>query len=158
MAATTTSCGVLLLSPQRELLLCHATGAAHWDIPKGVGEPGETPSETAVRETFEETGVRLEPNRLLDLGRLVYRPGKDLHLFATWSDGIDPSTCVCTSQFRDRRGRLVPEADAFEWTPFERVPQRCAKNMTKVLTQKVSLEELWQRVRGEGGTPRLAIG
>jgi 8-oxo-dGTP pyrophosphatase MutT (NUDIX family) len=85
----TTSCGVLLLSPQRELLLCHATGAAHWDIPKGLGEPGETPRETAVRETFEETCLRVDPHRLLDLGRLAYRPGKDLHLF-----GKRSSSCV----------------------------------------------------------------
>ena len=146
MSTTVTSCGVLLLNPQRELLLCHATGAAHWDIPKGVGEAGETPRETAVRETFEETSLRLEPDSLLDLGKLAYRPGKDLHLFAAWSERIDLSACVCTSQFRDRRGRLVPEADAFEWTPFDRVPQRCAKNMTKVLTQKVPLQELWTRM------------
>jgi len=145
MAPTTTSCGVLLLNPQRELLLCHATGAAHWDIPKGLGEPGETPRETAVRETFEETCLRLEPDDLLDLGCLAYRPGKDLHLFATLSERIDLSACVCTTQFRDRRGRLVPEADAFEWTPFEHVPQRCAKNMTKVLTEKVSLENVLRR-------------
>jgi putative (di)nucleoside polyphosphate hydrolase len=149
MAPTNTSCGILLLNPQRELLLCHATGAAHWDIPKGLGEPGETPRETAVRETFEETGLRLEPDRLLDLGRSVYRPGKDLHLFATWSERIDLSTFVCTSQFRDRRGRLLPEADVFEWTPFERVPQRCAKNMTSVLTAKLSLEEVLGTVRAK---------
>ena len=151
MAVNRASCGVLLLNPQRELLLCHATGAAHWDIPKGLGEPGETPRETALRETFEETCLRLEPDRLLDLGRLAYRPGKDLHLFATWSERIDLSTCVCSSRFQDRWGRLVPEVDAFEWTPFERVPQRCAKNMTKVLADSLSLEDLWRRVRPAEG-------
>jgi 8-oxo-dGTP pyrophosphatase MutT (NUDIX family) len=141
-----TSCGVLLLNPERELLLCHATGAAHWDIPKGVGEPGETPRDTAVRETFEETGLRLPPDGLVDLGRMAYRPGKDLHLFAAWSERVDPNTLVCSSRFQDRRGRLVPEADAFEWTPFERVPERCAKNMTKVLMEKMSLDQIWRNV------------
>jgi ADP-ribose pyrophosphatase YjhB (NUDIX family) len=146
--ASTTSCGVLLLNPQRELLLCHATGSAYWDIPKGLGEPGEMPRDTAVRETFEETCLRVEPERLLDLGRFAYRPAKDLHLFATWMERIDLSACVCTSQFQSRFGKMVPEVDAYEWTPFVRVPQRCAKNMTKVLTQTLSLEEVWQRVRG----------
>ena len=28
-----------------------------WDLPKGKREPGETPLETALRETFEETGL-----------------------------------------------------------------------------------------------------
>lgn len=147
MAATAISCGVLLLSPQRELLLCHATGSAHWDIPKGLGEGGETPRETALREMLEETCLRVDPERLQDLGRFAYRPGKDLHLFAMWSERVDLGACVCTSQFRDRRGHLVPEMDAFEWTPFERVAQRCAKSMTAVLTSKLSLDRLWQRLR-----------
>ena len=140
------SCGVLLLSPERELLLCHATGAVYWDIPKGMSEPGETPRDTALREACEETGLELHPERLVELGRFVYRPGKDLHLFAAWTDRIDPANCVCTSQFKSRFGQLMPEVDAFEWTPFAQVPQRCAKNMTKVLTKTLSLEDVWQRV------------
>jgi len=147
MVARSTSCGVLLLDPQGELLLCHATGAAHWDIPKGVGEAGETPRETAMRELLEETCLRVDPDRLQDLGRFAYRPDKDLHLFAAWSERIDLGACVCTSRFLDRRGRLVPEVDAFEWTAFERVPQRCAKSMTAVLTVQLSLDALWLRLR-----------
>ncbi len=147
MVATSTSCGVLLLGPQRALLLCHATGSAHWDIPKGMGEGCETPRETAMREMLEETCLRVDPEGLRDLGRFAYRPGKDLHLFAMWSERVDLGACVCTSQFRDRCGRLVPEMDAFEWTPFERVAQRCAKSMTAVLTTKLSLVELWQSLR-----------
>ena len=144
MPETVTTCGVLLLTAQRELLLCHATGASHWDIPKGVADPGESPRETAVRETFEEAGLRLDPQHLLDLGRMAYRPHKDLHLFALRSERLDLAACVCTSQFRDRHGRLVPEADAFEWTPFDRVPERCAKSMTRVLTVERPLDEVWR--------------
>jgi len=147
MVARSASCGVLLLDPQGELLLCHATGTAHWDIPKGMGEAGETPRETAMRELLEETCLRVDPDRLLDLGRFAYRPDKDLHLFAGWSERLDLGSCVCTSRFLDRRGHLVPEVDAFEWTAFERVPQRCAKSMTAVLTTKLSLDALWQGLR-----------
>ena len=150
MNAKSTSCGVLLLNPQHdELLLCHATGAAHWDIPKGLGEPGETPRETALRETFEETGLRLAPERLIDLGGYGYLRGKDLHLFATAIERIDPASCICTSMFCDSRGRMRPEADGFEWTPFERVPERCGRNMTVVLTHKLSLPEVAARVRAQ---------
>ncbi|HMC16970.1 MAG TPA: NUDIX domain-containing protein [Albitalea sp.] len=150
MSAKSTSCGVLLLNPEHdELLLCHATGAAHWDVPKGLGEPGETPREAALRETFEETGLRLVPERLIDLGVFGYRPGKDLHLFATVIERIDPASCVCTSLFCDSHGRMRPEADRFEWTPFERVPQRCARNMTAVLTHKLSLADVVARARAE---------
>ena len=77
------SSGVLVLDAQRELLLCHATGTPRWDIPKGVGEPGEDARTTAVRETAEETGLVLEPDDLLDLGRFPYLRQKDLHLHAS---------------------------------------------------------------------------
>ncbi len=146
MATPSTSCGVLLLNPQRELLLCHATGAPHWDIPKGLGEPGETPLQSALRETLEETSLRLHADALLDLGLMAYRPGKQLHLFAGWAERFELDALECTSVFRDPRGRLVPEADAFEWTPFERIAQRCAMRMRRVLLETLSLEALWQRV------------
>jgi len=51
------SCGIVILAPTRELLLCHVTGQRHWDLPKGGIHDGETPAEAAVRETMEETGL-----------------------------------------------------------------------------------------------------
>jgi 8-oxo-dGTP pyrophosphatase MutT (NUDIX family) len=139
---------VLVLNRHAELLLCHATGAAHWDIPKGVGDPGESPRDAALRETDEETGLRLDPGALLDLGRRAYRPDKDLHLFACLIDRVDPKALVCRSRFVDRRGHEQPEADAFEWTPFERVGERCAKRMAALLTREMSLPELLGRLGG----------
>ena len=141
-----TSCGILILNAHAELLLCHATGTPIWDIPKGGDDPGETEMQTAIRETAEETGLRFDPAQLLDLGRFAYRPTKDLHLFATLIERVDPSQCHCASRFRDVWGRMRPEMDAFEWTRFERVPQRCARNMTRVLTRTISLPALLQRL------------
>lgn len=54
------SCGCILFKEIREeyfvLLVHHNLG--HWGIPKGHVENGETEEETAVREVYEETGVR----------------------------------------------------------------------------------------------------
>ncbi|WP_240722363.1 NUDIX hydrolase [Poseidonocella sp. HB161398] len=36
----------------------------HWDFPGGGREPGETPEETALRETEEEFGLRLSASDL----------------------------------------------------------------------------------------------
>jgi 8-oxo-dGTP diphosphatase len=45
----------------------------------GIGghvEPGESDLDTAVRETFEETGLHVMPTELYDAGRVVFRfPG-----------------------------------------------------------------------------------
>ncbi|RDD71433.1 NUDIX hydrolase [Paracoccus versutus] len=53
---------------------------AHWDLPGGGAEPGETPVECALRELDEEFGLRLPEGRLagqafpsvLDPGRLSW--------------------------------------------------------------------------------------
>src|SRR5438477_6118282 len=40
------------------LLLHHIAG--HWNFPKGTMEQGETKEETAIRELFEETGLKVD--------------------------------------------------------------------------------------------------
>ena len=145
MASAILSCGVLVLDTQHELLLCHATGSARWDIPKGIAEAGETEIEAAIRETTEETGLKLQPESLLDLGRFAYRRGKDLYLYATLIERIDTSQCVCSTQFRDAHGRLRPELDAFEWVAFANVAERCGKSLAALLTQRISLASVLQR-------------
>ncbi|SMG51951.1 NUDIX hydrolase [Paracoccus sp. J56] len=37
---------------------------AHWDLPGGGAEPGESPIECALRELHEEFGLRIDPGRL----------------------------------------------------------------------------------------------
>ena len=43
-----------------------------WALPKGLVDPGETPAETALREAFEETGVRAGLDGKLGDVRYVY--------------------------------------------------------------------------------------
>lgn len=41
-----------------EVLLIHRPGHDDWSLPKGKLEPGETDEECALREVWEETGLR----------------------------------------------------------------------------------------------------
>jgi putative (di)nucleoside polyphosphate hydrolase len=146
-----TSCGVLLLCARQEILLCHATGTAHWDIPKGVADPGEPAIDAAQREMREECGLVLAARDLRDLGRFAYRPAKDLHLFAALVERIDARLCACTSTFVDRFGRVVTEADDFRWVPFADIGRHCAKTMALVLTRKLALRTLGAELAAAGG-------
>jgi putative (di)nucleoside polyphosphate hydrolase len=146
---TAVSFGVLLLNERNEILLCHSTGNAWWDIPKGGADPGESPRESAVRETFEECGVQLDPAELVELGLMRYYAGKDLHLFVAHrtSEQLDPANCRCTSFFENPRrgGRRTPEVDDFRWVPFSGIQAHCTKNMAKVLTTQADLPALAKR-------------
>lgn len=59
------ACGVLAVDDQRRLLLQRRRDTGQWALPMGKMELGETPSECAIRETREETGVLVEVTGLL---------------------------------------------------------------------------------------------
>jgi putative (di)nucleoside polyphosphate hydrolase len=136
MPAPVISCGVVLVNRRDEVFVCHTTGTARWDLPKGLADPAEDPRDAAVREAWEEAGLRLPADALLDLGEFAYLPAKRLHLFAlrVASDGVDIARCTCRSFFpHHHTGRPTPEADAWTWKPLDDLASWCGKNMTKVL-------------------------
>ena len=52
--------GCIVADPQGNLLLICRNN--RWDLPKGKVEAGETLAQAALRETLEETGIRVLPN------------------------------------------------------------------------------------------------
>ena len=136
MAAHTVSCGVVLANRRGDLFMCHTTGTARWDLPKGMADDGEAPRDAAVREAWEEAGLRLPADALVDLGEFDYLPAKRLHLFGLHvaDDAIDVSRCRCRSFFpHHRTGVDTPEADAWAWKPRADLASWCGKNMSRVL-------------------------
>jgi 8-oxo-dGTP pyrophosphatase MutT (NUDIX family) len=59
--------GVLAVNASGQLLLQRRRDTGQWAIPMGKHEIGETASQCAVRETEEETGVRVEVTGLLGI-------------------------------------------------------------------------------------------
>ncbi|RQS65247.1 NUDIX hydrolase [Burkholderia sp. Bp8963] len=147
----TVSCGVVMLDGAGRVFLAHATDTTHWDIPKGQGEPGESPLQAALRELLEETGIALAPARLVDLGRFAYRHDKDLHLFAVRiaDDEVDPARCICTSLFPSRRdGSMIPEMDAYRWTAPGDIDAYASRSLARLFRTKLQLADLHRRLPG----------
>lgn len=70
-----------VVNDEGKLLAIQRADNLHWEPPGGLVEPGETLTETLIREVLEETGVRVEPGRLTgvyqnmqrDIVALVFR-------------------------------------------------------------------------------------
>jgi 8-oxo-dGTP pyrophosphatase MutT (NUDIX family) len=136
VSASGVSCGVLVVNAGGELLLCHVTGTAKWDIPKGMQDPGEEALEAAIRELREEAGIAFDRERFEDLGEMAYRPGKRLHLFrvqaGTELESLDH--LECTSFFAHHvTGKLTPETDGFRWAGRDELARLCWPRMAQVL-------------------------
>lgn len=72
----TRTSGAVVFKDRQEVLLVHHTYLGkRWSLPGGHCEPGEDPTTTVVRETFEETGLRVRPVRLTGV---YYEPRYDL--------------------------------------------------------------------------------
>ena len=59
------SATVMLLDDRGRLLLAQDAGSELWMTVGGAINPDETPADAAVRECWEETGLRVELTRIL---------------------------------------------------------------------------------------------
>jgi 8-oxo-dGTP diphosphatase len=107
---------VLFKGDGRVLLVRHTYGRLNWELPGGAAEPGESPAETAVREIREETGLRVELERLTGV---YYEPGP-----APDGDHAPLVHFVFRARpFGDRAPvAMSPEIDAVAYWSIDRLP------------------------------------
>jgi len=91
---------------ERRFLLIHQK-KGHWAFPKGHAEPGETPTQTAIRELAEETGiksVRLSgDDTFIDRYAFITKKGKRVDKTVTFFIGLvdDPAVTVQPEEVQD---------------------------------------------------------
>lgn len=98
------SAGGVLFRGEQVLLIKNPSGV--WTFPKGLVEKGEDPSQTAVREVWEETGIRGEVlQRVGDVEYWYHRDGKRIkkkvtYFIMKYTDGeTKPSWEVMDAKF-----------------------------------------------------------
>jgi 8-oxo-dGTP diphosphatase len=88
----------------RVLLIRRGDGRG-WSLPGGMMEPGERIAEAVVREVWEETGLEVEPVRLVG----VYSDPAHTHI--TFPNGDEVHFVSSTFACRVVGGRLRPDGD-----------------------------------------------
>jgi 8-oxo-dGTP diphosphatase len=71
------------------LLVRHTYGRLNWELPGGLVESNESPSDAVLREVAEETGLTVE---IQSLAAYYYEPAEDLvqFVFRCNADGSSP--------------------------------------------------------------------
>lgn len=144
-----------LITDGKRLLVGRVTGEGdRWDLPKGCIDEGESALETAVREVFEETGLRLDPaNCSPSLGVLPYYDAKDLNVFVYLTDmsKIDIDSLVCTSTFYDEEMKMDrPEIDAFKIIEIDDIERYVDQKMLRCFDEQIR-PRLERYIKDAGG-------
>jgi ADP-ribose pyrophosphatase YjhB (NUDIX family) len=101
---------IALIKRQRE-------GRTYYVIPGGGMEAGETPEQTAVRESREELGLNIAIDRLL--ARVVFHGREQFYFFARATGGH-----FGTGLGPEMTGKYPPERGTYTavWIPLKSVP------------------------------------
>ena len=141
------SAGILLYriaAGTREVLIVHPGGpywarkdAGAWSIPKGEYEDGEDPRACALREFEEETGTRLPPGELAELGDVKQKGGKVVTAWAAEGD-LDADAVrsnTFTMEWPPRSGRTAefPEIDRAGWFEIGAAREKLVPAQTEFL-------------------------
>lgn len=115
MTETTTKPGIsaaIITASNRVLMVRRRVkeGELSWQFPAGGIEPGETPEEAAVRETLEETGLKVEASSLI---------GQRIHP----KTGREMSYTACRVIDGEAHVADADELDAVAWVTLDEIPQ-----------------------------------
>lgn len=134
------ACGVLAVDDQGRVLLQRRRDTGQWAIPMGKMEIGETASQCAVRETEEETCVRVEVTGLLG----IY--SDPAHIVA-YSDGEIRQEYEVILLGRPVRGEPAPNEEASEagWFALEEL-DRLDIHPTQWRQLRDYLERSWPHI------------
>jgi mutator protein MutT len=87
---------IIVFNEKGEILVVRRSPAVetyvgHWCFPGGGADEGETAEECAVRETLEETSLKVNPLTLIYLDTIIKDEDKEIHFFVSsdWEGEVE---------------------------------------------------------------------
>ena len=122
---------VLRQEPEPMILLIHPTNSSwvrpQMGIPKGGVEKGESILDAAIRETFEETGIRIEQSQLIPSPETaeVWKGDKYMYSIHYFVCNINEPTEIGLDSLRVPKSQL--QAKEVDWAGFVPVKEAYSK-------------------------------
>ena len=109
-----------------EIAVVHRPKYDDWSLPKGKLDKGEDFEQAALREVWEETGLRCRLGR--ELGETTYRDNKDRDKLVRYFE------------MHPEEGEFTPndEVDELRWVPLDEAPGVLSYDFDRELLAKLS--------------------
>jgi 8-oxo-dGTP pyrophosphatase MutT (NUDIX family) len=113
------SANVIVVNDQGEILLIRRTDNSNWAVPGGGMDLGESITQTAIRETQEETGIICQITGLTG----IYTSPRHVILYTSNGEVRQEFSIVFTA--RPIGGKLRPSSESSQpqWVPPDIIPE-----------------------------------
>ena len=111
------SANVIVVNGQGQILLIRRTDNGNWAVPGGGMDLGESITETAVRETREETGIDCEITGLVG----IYTDPRHVMLYTSNGEVRQEFSIVLTGRPLGRQPTRSSESSEVRWVPATEV-------------------------------------
>ena len=111
------SVNVVVADDNGRVLLIHRTDNDNWALPGGAMDFGETLSDAAVRETLEETGIKVEITGLVG----IYTDPRHIILYTSNGEARQEFSVVFTARAVGGKPTTSSESRDVEWVEPEAI-------------------------------------
>lgn len=116
-----TGSSVVVINEKKEILLQKRSDNKMWGLPGGAMEPGESYEEVAIRETKEETGLKIENLKFIHLFS-----GENIHYI--YPNGDEVYNTIARYESRTFSGNIKTSDESIElrWFHLNNLPNSIA--------------------------------
>ena len=129
----------VVVNDRDEILLQLRRDTETWAPPSGGVEPGETAADTAIREVFEETGVSVEPERVV-----AVLSGSDYVVTYPNGDQMATVTTVFRCRLSDAAAPRVNDDESLDirYFPRDALPENMLPRHKRIIALALTDETL----------------
>lgn len=103
----------------KKFLVVMPTNLNYWEIPKGLIDKNENPFDAAIREFYEEVGIKINKQGLIKVGQFPLHLNKKIILFRYDTAKLPSLGAMKCSSMTNSYEHPLPEIEDYKYFSFD---------------------------------------